>query len=197
MIPQLSRIIKPARGPGKPETCNASRAARCRESTGDIINPRKAGVISQKLPSFWSILWVSLFLGVIGWGGLVLLVFLTLPTLAPRWLFFFLLMLALSGSALPVVYFLNRRFPSDPPVDSAVVLREAMWVGIFGSLLAWLQMGRVLTTALMVVLAVGLILVEFLLRTSERSQWAPQRGEPHPPAVEDEEWPEEDEEDDE
>lgn len=141
----------------------------------DIINSRIAGVMSQKLPSFWSILWVSLFLAVIGWGGLVLLIFLTLPTLAPRWMFFFLLMTALTGSALPVTYFLNRRFPSDPPVESGVVLREAMWVGIFGSLLAWLQMGRVLTTGLMVVLAVGLILVEFLLRMSERSQWSPDK----------------------
>lgn len=112
-------------------------------------------------------------LGVIGWGGLILLVFMTLPTLGPRWLFFFLSTLAVSGTALPVVYFFNRRFPSTPPVDGGVVLREGMWVGVYASLLAWLQMGRVLTSGLALVLALGLAVIEFLLRMGERSQWSP------------------------
>lgn len=128
---------------------------------------------SQKLPSFWSFLWISLVLSVIGWGGLILLIFLALPTLGPRWLFFFLFTLAFSGTAMPVVYFLNRRFPSDPPVDGGVVLREGMWVGVYGSLLAWLQMGRVFTPGLALVLAMGFLVIEFLLRASERSQWSP------------------------
>ena len=131
--------------------------------------------MSQKLPSFWAFLWISLVLFLIGWGGLVVLIMLTVPTLAPRWLFFFLLTLALSGTALPVAYFLNRRFPSDPPVDSSVVLREAMWFGVYGSLLAWLQLGRVLTSGLAIILAVGLILVEFLLRLGDGSAWKPAR----------------------
>lgn len=130
---------------------------------------------TQKLPSFWSFLWISLVLGVIGWGGLILLVFMTLPTLGPRWLFFFLFTLALSGTALPAVYFFNRRFPSNPPVDGGVVLREGMWVGVYASLLAWLQMGRVLTPGLALVLALGLVVVEFLLRMGERSQWSPEQ----------------------
>ncbi len=127
---------------------------------------------SQRLPSFWSFLWISLVLGVIGWGGLVLLIFMTQPTLGPRWLFFFLFTLALSGTALPVTYFLNRRFPAVPPVDGGVGLREAMWVGVYGSLIAWLQMGGVLTSGLAFVLALGLVVVEFLLRMGERSQWS-------------------------
>lgn len=154
-------------------------------------------MMSQKLPSFMSILWISVFLCTIGWGGLLLLLFLTVPTLAPRWLFFFLFTLALSGTALPVTYFLNRRFPTIPPVDSGVVLREAMWFGIYGSLVSWLQIGRVLTTGLMVVLAVGLLLVELLLRLSERSQWTPIRRTPVPekapdPATDEDEDEEED-----
>jgi hypothetical protein len=140
----------------------------------------------RKLPSFWSFLWISLVLGVIGWGGLILLVFLTLPTLGPRWLFFFLFTLAFSGTVLPVVYFLNRRFPSAPPVDGGVVMREAMWVGVYGSLLAWLQMGRVLTSGLAFVLAMGFLVVEFLLRTGERSQWSPAQ-QPAPAGMDDEE----------
>ncbi len=131
--------------------------------------------MSQKLPSFWAFLWISLVLCLVGWGGLLGLVILTLPTLAPRWLFFFLLTLALSGIALPVVYFLNRRFPTNPAVDSGIVLREAMWFGVYGSLLAWLQLGRVLTSGMAVVLAVGLVLVEYLLRLGEHSTWSPSR----------------------
>ncbi len=138
--------------------------------------------MKQRLPSFWSILWISLFLAIIGWGGLLILVFITLPTLAPRWAFFFLLTLGLSGTALPVTYFLNRRFPTDPPVEGGVVLREAMWVGVYGSLLAWLQMGHVLTSGFVLVLAAGLLLVEFLLRLSERSQWSPSKAPARAPA---------------
>lgn len=135
-------------------------------------------MMSQKLPSFWTILWISLFLAAIGWLGLRYIVWETQPFLSSRWLFYFLLMLALSGTAMPVTYFLNRRFPSDPPVEGGVIVREAMWVGVFGSLLAWLQQGRVLTSGLAVVLAVGLVVVEFLLRLGEGSAWKPSRSEP-------------------
>jgi hypothetical protein len=49
-----------------------------------------------------------------------------------------------------------------------------MLVGIYGATLAWLQIGRVLTGALAVLLLIGLGLMEFLLRMRERSQWKPQ-----------------------
>ncbi len=54
-----------------------------------------------------------------------------------------------------------------------MVLRQAIWVGIYGSILAWLQLGRVLTSTWVVVLAVVLIAVESLLRLWERSRWKP------------------------
>lgn len=128
---------------------------------------------SKKLPSFWIFLWISLFLSLVGLGGLFYLLLETQPYLGPRWLFFFCLMVALSGLALPVTYFFNRRFPTEPPADSGVVLRQAMWFGVYGCTLAWLQLGRVLTPGLAMVLAAGLMLVEFLLRLGERSLWAP------------------------
>jgi hypothetical protein len=109
-----------------------------------------------------------------GWAGLVYLVFFTLPTLWPRWLFFFLTVLALTGTVLPMVAFLNRRFPSMPAPTPAVVLRQSLWVGIYGTALAWLQIGRVLTPALAGLLALGLILIEWLLRLRERAQWRPE-----------------------
>jgi len=124
-----------------------------------------------------SLLPLSIALSVIGWGGLMIVIRSTLPTLGPRWLFFFLGVLALTGPALPVVHFLNFRFPSDPPVQEMVVLRQALWVGVFGSTIAWLQLGRVLTVGLALILAGVFVLIEFLLRLFERSRWSPNQEE--------------------
>ncbi len=118
---------------------------------------------------------LSLVLTIIGWGGLFLLIQNALPTLLPRWLFFFMGVIALSGPALPIVYFLNKRFPSDPPVEGMVILRQALWVGVYGCTVAWLQLGRVLTLGLTFILAGVFVLIEFLLRLFERSRWNPKR----------------------
>lgn len=126
-----------------------------------------------KFPPFRTYLTASMLLLLFGWGGLAVLVATTLPTLGPRWLFFFLLMTAITGTTLPVTYFINRRFMSKPPADGSVILREAMLVGVYGCLLAWLQQGRVLTAALCLVLALGFILVEVLIRVRELSLWKP------------------------
>ena len=115
----------------------------------------------------------SIILSITGWGGLFILIFYSLPTVGPRWLFFFLLVLALTGIALPAVAFLNHRFPSPPPPTAGVIVRQGLWVGIYGATLAWLQIGRALNLTLAVLLALGLALIEFLLRLSERSQWKP------------------------
>jgi hypothetical protein len=113
----------------------------------------------------------SIFLFIIGWGGLITLIATTLPTVGPRWLFFFLCVLAITGSTLPITAFLNRRFPSAPPPTYMVVVRQALWFAVYVSTLIWLQMGRVLNPALAILLAIGLGLIEFLLRLSEKSQW--------------------------
>lgn len=118
---------------------------------------------------------LSLVLTILSWGGLFLIIGNTLPTLGPRWLFFFLGVLALTGPSIPLVYFLNKRFLSDPPVAGMVILRQALWVGVFGSMIAWLQLGRVLTPGLALILAGVFVLIEFLLRLFERSRWNPNR----------------------
>lgn len=128
---------------------------------------------NQSSPSVFSILPTAFFLAIIGWGGLFYLVNYTIPTVGPRWLFFFLGVMALTGTSLPFTAFLNRRFPSHPPADPQVILRQAIWVGIYGATLAWLQLGRVLNLALAFLLALGLVLIEALLRMRERSQWKP------------------------
>ena len=127
---------------------------------------------NQSLPVS-AVLPAALILSIIGWAGLAALFFFTVPTVGPRWSFFFLGVLAVTGLALPLMAFLNQRFPSTPPVNTGVILREAVWVGIYFPTLAWLQIGRVLIPSLALLLAVGLILIELLLRLRERSQWNP------------------------
>ena len=128
---------------------------------------------TNQSPSVRSVLPAAIFLGATGWLGLAVVLLFTLPTVGPRWLFFFAAVVAITGSALPVIAFLNRRFPSAPPPTPGVIVRQAAWVGIYFPTLAWLQIGRVLTPALALLLALGLILIEWLLRLREKSQWKP------------------------
>lgn len=129
----------------------------------------------RRLPSFSSFLPFSIFLFLVGWGGLAYLVLVTLPTLAPRWLFFFFVTLAMTGTGLPIIVFLNIRFPSEPPIDVSVVIRQASWMGVYGGIIVWLQLGRILTPTIGMFIAVGLVLIEGLIRMRERSAWSPNR----------------------
>ena len=115
----------------------------------------------------------AIFLALVGWGGLAYLVINTLPTLAPRWLFFFFITLATTGTGLPVIVFLNIRFPSVPAIDASVIIRQASWIGIYSSIIVWLQLGRILTPSMGMFIAVGLVIIEGLLRMREKSRWAP------------------------
>lgn len=118
---------------------------------------------------------LTLILTIAGWVGLLIIILGTLPNLGPRWLFFFFGVLALTGPVIPLTYYLNLRFPSKPPVDGMVIVRQALWVGVFGSTIAWLQLGRVLSPGLALILAGVFVLIEFLLRLFERSRWKPKQ----------------------
>jgi len=132
-----------------------------------------------KHPPFLPILLTAILLAAIGWTGLYFLVMLTDPDLGPRWLFYFLLTVAVTGTALPLVAFLNRRFATTPPADEGVLLRQTTWVGIFFSLILWLQSGRILNAALAAFLAVSLALIEAILRLNERTRFNPGKEEEH------------------
>ena len=128
---------------------------------------------NQSSPPLRNVMPAAIILALIGWGGLYALINFTYPTVGPRWLFFFLGVLAITGTTLPIIAFLNQRFQTDPPVSPGVIIREAIWFGIYFPTLAWLQLGRVLTPALVLLLAVGFFAIELLLRIRERSQWNP------------------------
>lgn len=122
-----------------------------------------------------SILPTAAILMVVGWIGLFAVITFMYPSGGTRWLLFFSSVLALTGTILPLVAFLNRRFPTNPPPTQIVILRQALWFGLYLPTLAWLQIGRVFTPALALLLAVGLAIIEWLLRLRERSQWKPDR----------------------
>ena len=115
-------------------------------------------------PSVKTFIPTAVILIVVGWGGLIYLFQNSLPTVGPRWLFFFLAVLALTGTV---------RFPGPPPATIGVILRQSLWAGIYFPTLAWLQIGRTLTPTLALLFALGLILIEILLRMRERSRWNP------------------------
>lgn len=117
---------------------------------------------------------------VIGMLGLVALVDFTVPTLGPRWLFFFFAGLAASGLGLTVFYFIHWRFPSGNVVPPMVIVREAIFAAVYVDLLIWLQLGRVLSIPLAVAIAFGLIVIEMAIRLTESSRFKADEAEINP-----------------
>lgn len=130
--------------------------------------------------TFRSYLSSSITLILVGWGGLFLVLYFSLPFVWSRWGFFALAIMALTGTALPIVYFLHRRFPEDPPAEPNVIVRRSIWVGVYGATLAWLQLGRLVTLYVILGLAGGLIAAEYFIRVREKANR-------RPPMIEEEE----------
>jgi hypothetical protein len=120
------------------------------------------------LPPFGKVLTTSIFLILIGGSGLVFIFAFFEPTLGPRWMFFFFITIFGAGIALPMSYLIQRRFASQF-VSGRVLIREAILFGVFLSLAAWLQLGRILSNLIVVVIAIGFLLLEMLLRMAEKA----------------------------
>lgn len=114
-------------------------------------------------------------MAVTGWVGLWLLITTTLPTAFPRWMFFVFLYLAVTGTVLPFVRYLNARFSREGTGSPAVgvVLRQSIWIGLFVVACAWLQIPRVLNPVIAVILALSLIVIEWFLHVREGDQSEP------------------------
>ena len=68
--------------------------------------------------------------------------------------------MAITGTVLPMIYFFHRRFPGEKPAEANVIVRQAMWFGIYGATLAWLQLGRLVTVYIILGLAGGFSAIE-------------------------------------
>jgi hypothetical protein len=115
----------------------------------------------------------SLVLMLVGWSGLYFLLTQTLPHVWSRWGFFILALMAITGTVLPVVYFFHRRFPGEKPAEANVIVRQALWFGVYGATLAWLQLGRLVTVYVILGLAGGLAAIEYFIRLRENAHWKP------------------------
>jgi hypothetical protein len=132
-------------------------------------------------PNYRRFLIPTLLLSIGGWGGLALITNYTLPTVWPRWAFFALIVIALTGSALPFTFFINRTF--SPGLRPGTVLREALWVGVYGATLMWLQFGRILNFSLGLWLLVGILVIEYLVRWRDNPKDGPPPALPTDPNV--------------
>lgn len=125
-------------------------------------------------PSYRSLMVAALVLAAIGWPGVLLVVMTTLPTVGPRWLFFLFLTAAVTGTVLPFVWLLHRRFASEA-APAPVLLRQGLWAGLYTGLCVWLRVNRSLSLSLALLIAAGLTAFEWLIRVRERSTWRPGR----------------------
>ena len=133
-------------------------------------------------PTFRPYIVPTLVLLLVGWGGLYALTLRTLPFVWARWGFFALWVVALTATSFPVIYFVTTRFSSEK-MEPQVLVRRALWVGVFGATLAWLQLARLVNVYVILGLAFGLVAIESLLRLRERARWhAPEMDEDDQPA---------------
>ena len=106
----------------------------------------------------------------VGWVLLYRLVDGSPPLALQRWLFLILLYAAITGTALPFIWYLNTRFSRRYPVTGGTLLRQGMWCGLYGVTAAWLQMTRAFNGPTAFFLALSMIVIETFLRLRERAQ---------------------------
>lgn len=125
-------------------------------------------------PPTKAIMPITLILAIPGWVLLIYLVTQTVPELTNRWLFYVAIVLSITGSSFPVVAYLNRIIKPFGPATFDIIIREGIMVGLYTATLLWLNKGQILTIGLALIMAVGLILVEILIRLRSRSEWHPE-----------------------
>jgi hypothetical protein len=113
-----------------------------------------------------------LFLLAGGWGGLALILTATQPTVWPRWAFYALTVMAVTGTALPLSYFVNRRLMFK---ELHVVTRQAVWAGLYAALLVWLKAGQALSFSVALWIVLFSVVVEYLFQMRERAVRGPGR----------------------
>ena len=121
-------------------------------------------------PDHIGLLVAALLMMLLGWGGLYRLTMTTLPRIGGElWLFFILLLMAVTGTAVPIVRYLNVRFtPMEVEVPpGGVIVRQSIWIGLFVVTCAWLQIPRALSLPLALFIILVLVVVEVFLRSRE------------------------------
>jgi drug/metabolite transporter (DMT)-like permease len=129
--------------------------------------PPKRTETTRKLPTI-NPMFFAVALALIGWAGVVYLVNNVHPTLPMQAAFLALWGIALIGTVFPVLLALHRRFRGEP--SPWMVWRQSTWIGILGSLAAWLQMNRVLNMATAAIVAGLFVVIEVILNMRARQE---------------------------
>jgi hypothetical protein len=109
---------------------------------------------------------LAAFLSWLGLWGLT-----QLPVTGPtRTLFFIVLLTGVTSTTMPPIAYLNARFgrSCDQRTFRARFVRQSTWLGLLIVILGWLQMRRILTTTLALILTAVFVLTETFLLTRER-----------------------------
>ena len=121
-------------------------------------------------PDHVGVLLSAVVLLILGWGGLYWLVTTQIPRIGGQiWIFFVLLQMAITGTAIPLVRYINVRFtPIRAPLPpGGIIVRQSVWIGLYLVVCAWLQIPRVLTPIVALLLALVFIAIEGFLRLRE------------------------------
>ncbi len=116
------------------------------------------------------VLLASLLMFVIGWGGLLYLVIATRPRIGGEiWLFFILLQIAVTGTAIPILSLTSQRLrlENDRVPLAGVVVRRGVWIGIIVVTCAWLMIPRYMSLPILLILILLFVVIEVFLRNRE------------------------------
>ncbi len=123
-------------------------------------------------PKWWLI--VSFVITILSFAGLYYLVNYVWPVpenpfARPQLLFLIFMFLGLSSVFVPITAYLNQRFAKAGwfERDRTRLVRQGIWVGLFGVLLAYLQLIRALSWTIAIVLAGVFFLIEMFFLTRE------------------------------
>jgi hypothetical protein len=130
-------------------------------------------LVARSFPVPAALFRMAAVFALLGWLGAAALVLFALPFLLPRWLVFFSLFIAFTGTALPIVWYLNRRFSGERFPSDGILMREALELAALGVFLLWLQAGRLFTAFLGWIFFAVFLAVELLLRVYEYTRWLP------------------------
>ncbi|MCY3798600.1 MAG: hypothetical protein OXG23_16045 [Chloroflexi bacterium] len=116
------------------------------------------------------VLLASLLMFIVGWGGLAHLAVTTRPRIGGElWLFFILLQIAVTGTAIPFVRLLSQRLArlNHPAPLTGLVVRRSVWIGIIVVTCAWLMIPRYLSLPIMLIVILLFVVIEAFLRNRE------------------------------